>query len=377
MIWNEALEQYVSDHQDEVVELIRTLVAIPAFSNHEQARAEFCAKWFRDVGAEDVKIDEASNVIVTLGDVQAGKAVAFMAHLDTVFPDETGFELVEEDGWLKAPGVGDDTANVALLMVVTRFLLEQKCPPKQGVLIVLNAGEEGLGNLKGCRRLMQDYADKLSEVYSFDGSYKGYVNKAVGSVRYRVEVKTEGGHSYGAFGNRNAIRVLASLIDALYSVKVPQGGKTTYNVGTIEGGTSVNTIAQQASMLFEFRSDVREHLDQMRGMFDSLIDAYRKMGVEVNVEILGERPCMGEIDQEKQRTIEKKVEDLIERRIGVRPEGHSGSTDCNIPFSLGINSLCFGGYLGEGAHTREEKIEKASLLPGLGVMMEFVLNYFL
>lgn len=377
MIWNEALEQYVSDHQDEVVELIRTLVAIPAFSNHEQARAEFCAKWFRDVGAEDVKIDEASNVIVTLGDVQAGKAVAFMAHLDTVFPDETGFELVEEDGWLKAPGVGDDTANVALLMVITRYLLEQKCPPKQGVLIVLNAGEEGLGNLKGCRRLMQDYGDKLSEVYSFDGSYKGHVNKAVGSVRYRVEVKTEGGHSYGAFGNRNAIRVLASLIDALYSVKVPEGGKTTYNVGTIEGGTSVNTIAQQASMLFEFRSDVREHLDQLRGMFDSLIDAYRKMGVEVNVEILGERPCMGEIDQEKQRTIEKKVEDLIERRIGVRPEGHSGSTDCNIPFSLGINSLCFGGYLGEGAHTREEKIEKASLLPGLGVMMEFVLDYFL
>ena len=373
MIWNEALEQYVSDHQDEVVELIRTLVAIPAFSNHEQARAEFCAKWFRDVGAEDVKIDEASNVIVTLGDVQAGKAVAFMAHLDTVFPDETGFELVEEDGWLKAPGVGDDTANVALLMVITRYLLEQKCPPKQGVLIVLNAGEDGLGNLKGCRRLMQDYGDKLSEVYSFDGS----VNKAVGSVRYRVEVKTEGGHSYGAFGNRNAIRVLASLIDALYSVKVPQGGKTTYNVGTIEGGTSVNTIAQQASMLFEFRSDVREHLDQLRGMFDSLIDAYRKMGEEVNVEILGERPCMGEIDQEKQRTIEKKVEDLIERRIGVRPEGHSGSTDCNIPFSLGINSLCFGGYLGEGAHTREEKIVKASLLPGLGVMMEFVLNYFL
>ena len=103
MIWNEALEQYVNDHQDEVVELIRTLVAIPAFSNHEQARAEFCAKWFRDVGAEDVKIDEANNVIVTLGDVQAGKAVAFMAHLDTVFPDETGFELVEEDGWLKAP----------------------------------------------------------------------------------------------------------------------------------------------------------------------------------------------------------------------------------------------------------------------------------
>ena len=376
------------DLNERIFYYFNELTKIPHGSRNEKQLSDWLVQFAKDHGLRWIQ-DEMNNVIIykagTAGLEKAG-AVILQAHMDMVCEKEAGVDFdfetqalntYVEDGWLKAPGVGDDTANVALLMVITRYLLEQKCPPKQGVLIVLNAGEEGLGNLKGCRRLMQDYADKLSEVYSFDGSYKGYVNKAVGSVRYRVEVKTEGGHSYGAFGNRNAIRVLASLIDALYSVKVPQGGKTTYNVGTIEGGTSVNTIAQQASMLFEFRSDVREHLDQMRGMFDSLIDAYRKMGVEVNVEILGERPCMGEIDQEKQRTIEKKVEDLIERRIGVRPEGHSGSTDCNIPFSLGINSLCFGGYLGEGAHTREEKIEKASLLPGLGVMMEFVLNYFL
>ena len=377
MIWTEKMEEYVNDHQDEVVELIRTLVAIPAFSHHEQKRAEFCADWFKKAGAEKVRIDEVSNVIVELGDIEKGDCTAFMAHLDTVFPDETGFELKEKDGWLMAPGVGDDTANVALLMVITKYIIENNLKPEKGILVVLNAGEEGLGNLVGCRNMMKTYGSKLSEVISFDGSFHEYVNKAVGSVRYRIEVRTEGGHSYGKFGNRNAIRVLASLIDTLYSIKVPEGGKTTYNVGSIEGGTSINTIAQRASMLFEFRSDVREHLDQMKEMFDTLIDAYRKMGVEVDVEVLGERPCMGEIDEEKQKDLEKRVEDLIERRIGSRPSGHSGSTDCNIPFSMGVNSLCFGGYLGKGAHTREEKLEKASLKPGMGVMMEFMLSYFI
>ena len=125
MIWNEALEQYVSDHQDEVVELIRTLVAIPAFSNHEQARAEFCAKWFRDVGAEDVKIDEASNVIVTLGDVQAGKAVAFMAHLDTVFPDETGFELAAFQNFGCA-GASGSCAGSAICLICAELLIDKK-----------------------------------------------------------------------------------------------------------------------------------------------------------------------------------------------------------------------------------------------------------
>ena len=377
MIWTDNMEQYVNDHQQEVIDLIRTLVAIPAFSHHEQKRAEFCADWFRNAGAKNVRIDEVSNVIVELGDISQGEGTAFMAHLDTVFPDETGFELKEKEGWLMAPGVGDDTANVALLMVITKYIIENDLQPEKGVLVVLNAGEEGLGNLVGCRNLMKVYGDKLSEVISFDGSYRCYVNKAVGSIRYRIEVRTEGGHSYGKFGNRNAIRVLASLIDTLYSIKVPEGGKTTYNVGSIEGGTSINTIAQQASMLFEFRSDVREHLEQMKEMFDLLIASYRKMGVQIDVEVLGERPCMGEIDEEKQKDLEKRVEDLIERRIGTRPEGGSGSTDCNIPFSMGINSLCFGGYIGIGAHTREEKLEKASLLPGMGVMMEFMLSYFL
>lgn len=377
MIWNEELEQYVKDHQQEVVDLIRSLVAIPAFSNHEEQRAQFCAQWFLDRGAADVKIDEVNNVIVTLGEPDALDQAVFMAHLDTVFPDESGFALIEEDGLLKAPGVGDDTANVALLMVITEYILKHGLKPKQGVLIVLNAGEEGLGNLRGCRKLMETYAGRIREVYSFDGSYHGLVNKAVGSLRYRIEVKTEGGHSYGSFGNRNAIRVLSSMIDMLYAVKVPEGGKTTYNVGTIQGGTSVNTIAQQAEMLFEYRSDVQEHLDTLRDFFESVIETYRKSGVAVSVELLGERPCMGDIDQQRQAEIETRVSDLIERRIQRRPDVHSGSTDCNIPFSKGINALCFGGYLGQGAHTREEQIVRESMIDGMAIMMEFMLDYFL
>lgn len=370
-------EEYCKNHQREVIDLIRQLVAIPAFSNQEKERAQFCAQWLQSKGAVQVSIDKANNVIMPLGD-QSTDLVAFLAHLDTVFPDETGFELIvdEQQGLLKAPGVGDDTTNLALLMVIIEGLLKGKLTPKQGLLFVFNSGEEGLGNLKGCRQLLKDYEGRIKELYSFDGSYKGLVNKAVGSVRYRVEVKTEGGHSYGAFGNRNAIFYLSKMIDDLYAIKVPEGSKTTYNVGTIQGGTSVNTIAQQAEMLFEFRSDEQAHLDKMTTLFDSLIETYRLMDIEVLVEILGQRPCMGEIDQVKQKEIQDFVCEIIEKRVGIRPELHSGSTDCNIPFSLGINSLCFGGYIGKGAHTRQEQVEISSLLPGMSIMSEFILSYF-
>lgn len=134
----------------------------------------------------------------------------------------------------------------------------------------MNSGEEGLGNLKGSRALMQAFEGRIREVYSFDGGYDLACNASVGSIRYRVEVKTEGGHSYAAFGNRNAIFYLSQLIQTLYSMQPPKTGiKTSFNVGKISGGTSVNTIAQQAEMMFEYRSDLRENLDAMQKFFYS------------------------------------------------------------------------------------------------------------
>ncbi len=373
-IRQEALE-YVKNSQEELIQLIRQLCAIPSFSHHEQKKAKFIQRWFAKEGIE-VTIDAMNNVILPVETEDKKELVVFAAHTDTVFPDETGFECREEEGWLMAPGVGDDTANLAELMLIARYVAQHGLHCEKGCLFVFNSCEEGLGNLDGIRYLFESYAGRIDEFYSFDGGYHGVVNKAVGSSRYEVTVKTEGGHSYGAFGNRNAIAYASGLIGALYQYKVPTRGKSTYNVGVIDGGTSVNTIAQNARFLFEYRSDDRQDLEEMKEFFMKQLDAWRAMGIEVELKVLGERPCMGPVSEARMEKIYTHVCDVIRQFTGTDPDQHSGSTDCNIPFSLGIAGCCFGGYLGQGAHTREEKIEIASLLTGMQIVTWFILDFF-
>lgn len=368
---------YAAEQERPLVELIEALCKIPAPSHHEERRAAFVKAWFAENGFPDVTTDVAQNVIAPVNCVPGREVVVFMAHTDTVFPDTEPMPLHRENGRLYCPGVGDDTANLAALMLAARYFRAQPQTADCGFLFVANACEEGLGNLKGCRQLMQDYAGRVREVISFDGGLGSICNKAVGSTRYRVAVRTEGGHSFGAFGNRNAIHALASMIGTLYTVKPPVEGdsKTTYNVGMIEGGTSVNTIAQEASMLYEYRSDSRVCLAKMKTMFESIVAAYRSMGAEVEVTLLGERPCMGDVNPTRQQTLEERLSAAIRAEAECEPFFHSGSTDCNIPFSLGIPAVCTGVYRGRGAHTREEYIELASLPAGFRTMLAFLLSY--
>lgn len=374
---NEAARRYAVEHETALVELIEALSAIPAPSHHEERRAAFVKAWFEENGFSDVTIDAAKNVIAPVNCTPGCEVVVFMAHTDTVFPDMEPMPLRREGDRLCCPGVGDDTANLAALMLAARYFRAEPQTADCGFLFVANSCEEGLGNLKGCRQLMQDYAGRVREVISFDGGLGGICNKAVGSARYRVTVRTEGGHSFGAFGNRNAIHLLSSMIGTLYAVKPPVEGdsKTTYNVGRIEGGTSVNTIAQEASMLYEYRSDSRACMAQMQAMFESVIAAYRSMGIEVEVELLGERPCMGELDPARQQALEARLCSAIRAEASIEPSFHSSSTDCNIPFSLGIPAVCTGVYRGQGAHTLEEFIELSSLPAGFRMMLSFLLSY--
>jgi len=202
------------------------------------------------------------------------------------------------------------------------------------------------------------------------------VNRAVGSKRYRIEINTEGGHSYGSFGNRNAIAYLASLIDTLYTIKVPPKGKTTYNVGLISGGTSVNTIAQHAEMLYEFRSDEQESLAVMEQHLNAAVAFYRTKGIAVTVTLVGDRPCSAVIDQAKEEALMSRCAAAAKTHYGYDVTYTSGSTDCNIPLSLGIPSICVGCVEGSGAHTREESVSIDSLRPGLGVAFELILHHF-
>jgi len=377
MILNDALLQYIEDHRQEAFDLLVELAQIPAPSNHEEKRAAHCKAWLEKQGAQGVYIDEALNVIYPVGCTEDNPLVVYMAHSDVVFPDTEPLPLKIEDGKILCPGVGDDTADVAALLMTAKYIAQNGLQPaEEGVLIVINSGEEGLGNLKGSRKIMEDFGSRIREFISLDGGLGSCVVKAVGSKRYRVAVRTEGGHSYGAFGNRNAIAYLASLIDTLYTMKVPPEGKTTYNVGTISGGTSVNTIAQYAEMLYEFRSDERASLAVMEEHFNAAIQFYRTKGIDVEVELLGERPCSGEVDAVRHEALMGRAAAATLRHCGMEMDFRAGSTDCNIPLSMGVPAICTGCYTGGGAHTREEWLEIDSLLPGLKVAFELVLHHF-
>ena len=375
----EKLNEFKKSHIEEMHQLLRDLVAIPAPSHHEEKRAEFCKAWFENIGAKGVYIDEAKNCVYPINCDGRDDIVVFMAHTDTVFPDTEGFELREVDGKFMAPGVGDDTASLVIMMLVTKFILENNIKPDCGVLIVANACEEGLGNLKGSKQIMKDYEGRVKEFYTFDGKFDKVCCKCVGSHRYEVECLTEGGHSYGAFGNNNAIIELARLIVELCKVEVPQkeDTKTTYNVGIIEGGTSVNTIAQSAKMLYEYRSDDAECLEYMKNFFESTVAAANARGKgEFKVDVVGMRPCGGNVDKEIHERMISRVIEIIEKHTGRPCVRGKGSTDCNAPMSVGVPAVCPGIYSGGGAHTRTEWVEIDSLPTGIMVCGEIMLDYF-
>lgn len=377
MILTERILEYIEQHRQEAYDLLLEFAQIPAPSHQEQLRAEFCRKWLEEQGAEGVYVDDALNVIYPVGVEEANDLVVFMAHSDVVFPDTEKLPLKVEDGKIHCPGIGDDSANVAALLLTAKYIAEKRLKPQNcGMLLVVNSCEEGLGNLKGSRKIMEDFGSRIREFVSLDGQQKGGVSRAVGSKRYCIEIDTEGGHSYGAFGNRNAIAYLASLIDTLYTIKVPSIGKTTYNVGTISGGTSVNTIAQHAQMLYEFRSDERETLAIMEKHLEAAIAFYRAKGVSVTVTLVGDRPCAAPVDQNKMDELMARAGSAAQRWYGHDLTFGPGSTDCNVPLSMGIPAICVGCYNGAGAHTREEYVEIDSLLPGLKFAFDLILHHF-
>ncbi len=363
-----------SQHRAEV-DLLKELAAIPAPSNHEELRAEHILAWLKGIGAEDAYVDPALNVVLPYPKGAADYSV-FMAHTDVVFPDTTPLPVCEKDGKLYAPGIGDDTANVAALLTVIRYIFENKLEPKSPVLFVLNSGEEGLGNLKGVRQICESFRGKIKQLVSFDGCYNDIVNGAVGSERWKVTAKTIGGHSYGAFGNPNAISHMAKLICSLDAQPVPKkdGVRTTYNFGIINGGTSVNTIAQEASMLYEYRSNDIDHLAQMREQFFASFNTANCHDAEFSRELLGERPCASNLEAPAQQALLNQVSEVIRRLTGKEPGRHASSTDANIPMNLGIPATTFGLYIGEKAHTREENLEVASLDLGLKIGMTLILE---
>ena len=380
-VLSEKVLKYLEEANSEAVELLEELCKIPAPSNHEEKRAEYCRNWLEKNGAEGVMIDDALNVIFPFKCDGKDDIVVFMAHTDTVFPDMTEPMPYYSDGKnIYSPGVGDDTICVVMMLMVIKYILKNNLSPRCGILFSANAGEEGLGNLKGIKQIMSDYENRIKSVYTFDGQYDEVICKCVGSHRYKISVETEGGHSFMDFGNLNAISVVAELIHNLNQCTVPteKNSKTTYNIGFIEGGTSVNTIAQNASFLYEYLSDYYACIEKMKEFFDSKVkESQNAYDAKISVEILGIRPCGNEVDEALLEKMTQRVIAVCEKYSGHPCRRDSGSTDANIPMSLGIPAVCVGTYLGGGVHTKEEYLKISSIPIGMRIVAELILEYFI
>ncbi len=373
------LETYLADSLPEVLSLLEEICTIPSPSGQEDKRAQFIKTWLEKEGAKGVYIDRAKNVIFPVNCEGKDNITVFAAHSDTVFPMETPLPFTRDEKNLYCPGVGDDAMCLVMMLFVIRYILRKGITPKNPVLFVADSCEEGLGNLKGTRALFEDFEGRIERFYTFDGLYRDLVNHCVGSHRFIVTATAQGGHSFASFGNTNAIAALSALITDLYTIKVPEkeGTKTTYNVGTIEGGTTVNSIAQKAKMLCEYRSDDAQCLAIMEEAFKEKFEKAKKMeNVSFDVEIVGIRPCGAPRDKEALLEMTNRAKEVCEKESGVPCTIKSGSTDCNIPASLGIPALCVGTFDGGGEHTLEEWVVTDSIPKGLKITATIILDYF-
>lgn len=364
-------EQFINNNKQELLNIVKELCEIPAPSHFEHKRAEYCKKWLENIGAKNVYIDDAFNVIFPLNCENSSEITVFVAHTDTVFPDTEPMPYFDDGEKIHSPGVADDTASVAVLLMMAKYFVENNIIPKDGILFVCNSCEEGLGNLKGTRHIFKDFENRIKQFISFD-AYIGIVNdECVGSHRYEVNVYTKGGHSYGAFGNENAINIASKIVNEIYKINVPhkEGTKTTYNVGTFSGGTSVNTIAQDAKLLCEYRSTDVECMAYMQKQFEDIFENAKSDSVRIEINKVGDRPC-ADIDIIKIDELKKIIVPAIEEVIGKKVEFRSSSTDCNIPLSKGIPALCVGTNIHSGVHTREEWVDKNSIIEGLRIALQ-------
>lgn len=368
----EIIRKWCEAHREEQLSLLLELAAIPSPSHHEERRAAFILDWLKKHGMEGAYIDEAKNVLLPIGCEGRDDIEVYTAHTDIVFPDTEPLPVRMENGRIYAPGVGDDTANAVALLLIAEYLCEH--PLSVPMLLAWNSCEEGLGNLKGSRAICAAFEGRIKSFVSFDGEYSELVSRAVGCERWRVTARTAGGHSYGAFGNPNAIAELSELITKLYRQKVPCSDfyRTTYNVGTVTGGTTVNSIAQQAEMTYEYRSDDIEALAVMRTQFFSLLEEAKNGRADWDTELIGERPCGSLEGGAEKDALLKRCADAIASVTGKEPERIPLSTDCNIPLSKGIPATAFGLYLGYGPHTREEYVEADTLPVGLMIGLTLI-----
>ncbi len=345
----------------QVVDLTARIAAIAAPTGEEGARSAFVAEEARRRGLRDVTVDDLGDVVGVVPGRTSGPPVLLAAHLDTVFPAGTPLPIAEREGRLTGPGVGDNSLGVAALLCVPDLLKEMGVSPEVDVILAAPVGEEGLGNLRGMRAVV-DALPRLGVAVAIEGHNLGRITHiAVGSRRLRVSLKGPGGHSWGDYGRPSAVHALAALIHDLDALELPAHPKTTLNVGLIEGGISVNTIAPTASFVLDLRSIDESALAQVGDRVDRLVTQAGRGEITVQQEVLGERPA-GVVPLDS-RVVE--VATGVLSGLGLDPVCDASSTDANIPISRGIPAICLGLTSGGNVHREDEFIDLDPVSTGL------------
>ena len=333
---------------DKWVQDIITLTEIPSPPFKEQARATALADMLRRRGLSDVEIDDEGNVLAIRKGLESGPAVVVSAHLDTVFPEGTDVKVRREGEKLYAPGVGDDSAGLATVLALIDAMNAAGLRTTRDLLIVGTVGEEGAGDLRGVRHLFTKgkYHNRIAAFFSLDGrGMQSFTRTGTGSKRYRVSYAGPGGHSYNAFGIVNPLAALGRTVVDLYELKVPASPKTTFSASLVGGGTSVNAIPDKAWLEVDLRSVSPAELAKLEQQFLAIVNrsaeaenrarSTKDGSVTVEAQLTGERPA-GETPASA--NIVRFVEAAY-RVEGIKVTSLPGSTDANMPMSLGIPAV--------------------------------------
>jgi len=351
-------------HEAQTVEDQIRFCEIPAPSFKEEARGRELQRVFQQLSLQNVRIDKAGNVLGDYPGAAPRPHFVIAAHLDTVFPEGTDVKVKREGGVLKGPGIGDDCRGLAVLVRIITEMKAAKVQTPGSITFVANVGEEGLGDLRGVKELFNvTLKDQIDRFVSIDGTGVHVTNTAVGSHRYRITFKGPGGHSFGAFGMANPMGAMGRAIAKIQEIQVPKSPKTTFNVGRIGGGTSVNSIPFEGWMELDMRSSDPASLAAVDANIQKAIDAavveenarWGKPGtITVDKKLVGDRPAGS--TPESAAIVKNGL--AAATVLGFSATLGEGSTDSNIPMSLKIPAITIGGGgRGRDAHALTESFD--------------------
>ena len=364
-----AVELAKSDEMRTIDDQIKICeVEAPPFQ--EAKRAEFYAGLLREAGVRNVRIDAEGNVIGERPGASARPNVVLSAHLDTVFPRGTNVKVRREGYVLRGPGIGDDCRGLADVLAVARALNKAGVSTPGTITFVATVGEEGLGDLRGVKRLFSEtLKDKIDRFVSIDGEGLGVTHIAIGSARFRVTFKGPGGHSFGSFGVVNPIHALGRAMARIADFQVPGSPRTTFNVGRVGGGTSINAIASEAWMEVDLRSGDTASLRSLEKQFRHAVNdavaqenaRWNSSALTVSIETVGMRPA-GRLPASAP-IVQTAIS--VSKALNLPLPFSEGSTDANLPLSLGIPAVTIdAGGRGSGAHTENETFDATEAWKG-------------